>query len=301
LFRTLSYHPDEHTDFYPVAQVDGIGNVKFYGADSSGPFELSVSQNESGFFWGKTGINLDDGNPFIAIDIAGTVITTPNGIAMSGPNGNSGIAPPQGDFASPVAARHPNGDRIVVWPAKGGPNKPEKGMLGMQLAGYGNPGRFTVQVISPSGGVSEYTLEDESFVESRAKSLTGAVVDSSGRLILLDDKGYLSTFNGTEMVTNIFAQVNPSRYAVNTIALGPEDTVLVTDAVSNMVNMIDPINGKVLSSWRLPKIKIADTGKGWGYWNIFLDLLLLMVVIILVMKIMSRMGRYKKYRSEGER
>jgi len=301
LFRALSYRPDEHTRFYPVVQADGNGNAKFYGTDSSGPFELSISETESGFFWGKAGINLNEGNSFIGIDTAGTIVTTPKGITISRSNGSIEITPPQGDFASPVAARHPNGNWIVIWPAKPGLSKTRKGVLGAEIAGYGNPGRFTVQAISSDGVVSEYILEDESFVESRARSLTGVVVDSQGRLILLNDKGYLSTFNGMEILSNVFAQVNPSRYAVNTIAPGPQETVLVTDAVSNMVNMIDPISGKVLSSWRLPKIKIEDTGRGWGYGNILLDLLLLIVVFIFIIRIRSRMRRYKQYRPEGER
>ena len=301
LFRALSFHPDKHTEFLPVADIDGNGYIKFYGEDSSGPFELSITQTESGFFWGKEGVDLKKGNTLIKADGASTVIVTAAGITISRSNGNIDIAPPQGDFAAPVAARHPAGDWIVVWPAKTGLVKYKKGALGAEITGYGNPGNFTAQVISPAGAVSEYKLEDESFVESRATSLTDAVVDSSGRLILLDNKGYLATFNGTELVADVFAQVNPSRYATNTIALGPEDTVLVTDAVSNMVSMIDPGSGKVLCSWRLPRMRIEETSQDWRYLNIIFDLLLLLIVIIFIVRIRSRIRRYRQYRPEGEK
>ena len=300
LFRALGYRPDEHTDFLPVSDIDDNGNIKFYGADSSGPFELSITETESGFSWNTTGISLEDDTTLIGMNNGTTVAGTAAGISVSGISGAYDVPSPQGDYSPPVAARHPNGDWIVLWPSKTGTGKPKKGLLGAEISGYGNPGLFTVQVISPAGNVSEYKLEDESFVESRAKGLTGAVVDSTGRLILLDDKGYLSTFNGTQHASNIFAQVSPSRYAMNTIALGPDDTVLVTDAVSSMVSLIDPLNGKVLSSWRLPKPRVEVAGQGLGYWNIALDLLMVLLIIAIIMRIRARMRRYKQYRPECE-
>ena len=147
----------------------------------------------------------------------------------------------------------------------------------------------------------EYGFENTSFIETRARSLIGAIVDEKGSLVLLDDKGYLSVFDGANMLSNVFGQFSPSKFAVNTMAPGPEGTVIVTDAVGRVVSMIDPMTGDVSCSWRLPKVRVKSIGTVLGIGSVIFDIILVVIIIILVVRIRARIRRHQQYRSEDSR
>ena len=120
-------------------------------------------------------------------------------------------------------------------------------------------------------------------------------MDADGKLYILDDKGYITCYEGEKLITNYFAGFSPSRYAVNSFSLGPEGNLLVTDAVGLVVNMYDLKTGEAVYSWRLPlkKKEITTLAK---YITCLVDAILLIVVFILVWRIMARVRRHQVYR-----
>ncbi len=298
-YRQLPYEGEEGDKFFDVAQMTDDGVAEFYGRNSSGAFKLSVSRGEEQYEWTRTLITLDEGKSIVAARGDELILASGDGTSLEKSDGTLLTERPAEKYNLPAVTGTIDNGWAVVWPEKLVEPVAKGKVYGLpSLLGYGRPGRFEVQGIDAAGEVTEYSLEDDSFVDTKATSIVAAVVNKSERLILLDDKGYLSAYNGTELVSNVFGQVVPSKLAVNTMSLGPDDAVIVTDSVSRMASMIDPVNGDVLCSWRLPDIRRTVVGGGVSYGAIAFDLVLLLVIIALVVRMRSRLRRHQVYRTE---
>ena len=138
-------------------------------------------------------------------------------------------------------------------------------------------------------------------LQTRARKLIGVLADTDGRLYILDDKSYITCYEGPKLITNYFAGFSPSRYAVNSFSRGPEGSLLVTDAVGLMVNMYDLKTGEAIYSWRLPLKKKEFTTRARDI-TCLVDAILLIIIIVLVWRIMARVRRYQVYRKgDGKR
>jgi hypothetical protein len=298
-YRRLPYETDPGISYHPVAQLDNQKSLKLYGTGPDGPIEITIIKGEESLITETGGLGMSKDETLLAVDGNEAVFATPDGIRIAENESDYLADKPGGDFTTPVAAKARGTGWLIVWPHRIEHPKPKKGWSDFSLIGAGRTGEFIVQAISPGGATAEYRLKNDTYAETRPTGLLAAAVDAEGRLLLLDDKGYITIYDGELMLANYYAGLSPSRYAVNTMSPGPEGYVLITDAAGNMVNMMNTGTGRISHSWRLPpkEKKIDDRFVTYGC---IIDALLLALVIVLIISIANRMRRFRRYRGAGE-
>jgi len=302
-YREIKWEPPGDVDYLPVSQLGKEGSVKFYGRSGEGLIEITVSPGEEKIGLTTCKLDLESGETPIAIDGAGMTTVTGSGVRIIDRDSDYSIAKPDGDFSTPVAAKNPEGGWFIIWPDAIAEEKTGRGRswADFSLSTAGETGMYTVKEISPGGDTIEYRLRNDTYEQTRAKKLIGVLADTGGRLYILDDKSYITCYEGETLITNYFAGFSPSRYAVNSFSHGPEGSLLVTDAVGLMVNMYNLKTGEAIYSWRLPlkKKEITERAK---YFTCLVDAILLIIIIVLVWRIMARVRRYQVYRKgDGKR
>ncbi len=302
-YREIKWEPPGDVDYLPVSQLNPEGSVQFYGRSDEGLIEITISPGEEKIGMATRKLDIEPGENLIAMDGDAMSTITDSGIRIVKSGSDYSIAKPAGSFSKPVTASKPGGGWYVVWPDVIDEEKTGRGRswADFSLSTAGETGMYTVQEISPGGGTIEYRLRNDTYEQTRAKKLIGALADADGRLYILDDKSYITCYEGEKRITNYFAGFSPSRYVVNSFSHGPEGSLLVTDAVGLMVNMYDLKTGEAVYSWRLPLKKKEFTDRARNI-TCLVDTILLIILIALVWRIMARVRRYQVYRKgDGKR
>lgn len=301
-YREMKWEPPSDVTYYPVAMIDEGESLRLYGTSPEGAREFRVIAGEEEISLETRKLNMSEGDILLAVDGDDLVLANDAGLRVIENGVDYLFEKPDGDFSKPVVTRRDSGEWIAVWPDRIEEEKPERGRSWTELSmgGPGRMGTFIVQVISSGSEVTEYRLENKSYNQTRAKGLIGILSDADDRLLILDDKGYITIYDGEQSVMHFYAGINPSRYAMNSLSWGPGGHLLVTDAVGRMVNMYDIKTGERIYSWRLP-IKRKEFTASAGVFTCVIDILLLTVVIFLVIRILGRVRRYQVYREDGEK
>jgi hypothetical protein len=259
--------------------------------------EITISPGDEKIELTTRKLDIESGETLIAIDGDGMTTVTDSGIRIVKNGSDYSIARPDGSFSRPVTAGKLSGGWFVIWPDAIAEEKTGRGRswADFSLSTAGETGMYTVQEIRPGGDTIEYRLRNDTYEQTRAKKLIGVLADTDGRLYILDDKSYITCYEGPTLITNYFAGFSPSRYAVNSFSHGPEGSLLVTDAVGLMVNMYDLKTGEAIYSWRLP-LKKKEITPHARFFTCLVDAILLIIIIALVWRIMARVRRYQVYR-----
>lgn len=302
-YREIKWEPPGDVDYLPMSQLSKEGSMKFYGRSDEGLIEITISPSEEKIGQTTRKLDIGSGENLIAVDGDAITTLTDSGIRIVKSGSDYSIAKPAGTFSQPVTTGKPGGGWYVIWPDAIAEEKTGRGRSWAEfsLSTAGETGMYTVQEISPGGDMIEYRLRNDTYEQTRAKKLIGVLADADGRLYILDDKSYITSYEGEKLITNYFAGFSPSRYAVNSYSRGPEGSLLVTDAVGLMVNMYDMKTGEAVYSWRLPLKKKEFTTRARNI-TCLVDAILLIIVVVLVWRIMARVRRYQVYRKgDGKR
>ena len=268
-YREIKYERIPGATFLPVADTRDDGSAHFIGNENGRLFDVNFSRDAKSVGITTSAIPPQDDETIIAVDEDDHVIHSDSGLRFTA--GGYEVPKPDGDFITPVAAKDTYGQWVVVWPERIViPKDPDEwGKIAM--VGAGPTGQFTVQVISDGAVLDEYRLTNTTYHETHASGLIAALVDSDDNLYLLDDKGYMTVYFDGKIINQFFAGISPARYAVNTASFGPSENILVTNAITRVVNLYKPADGDVVYSWRLPaerpgvsqKAKILHVRRGY--------------------------------------
>jgi hypothetical protein len=298
-YRELPYKHNPDLEYFPIANVKNSGAVNLYATDDSAQHRIIITRQEDGLALKITELGIPDDSGIIAVDDSGLLFTTTDGLILREGGVDHYFAKPEGEFSSPVATKGPGGEWLVIWPERVEHPMATQSWSDFAMIGAGFAGKYTVQRIVPGAPPMEYHLVNETYRETRATELIGALMDPDGRFFILDDKGYITIYQGEKMITNFFGQLSPSQYVVNTIALGPGGNLLVTDAVSHVITMLNPSTGRAIHTWRIP-VKRNEVTRGFIRFGCIIDVLLAFVIIILIVRISGRMRRYREYRKDSK-